>query len=62
MSAWRPYEPSLEAERSAVYERAAVRVLKLPVRRIVRTREEARELFGTGSFLAEGIPFPCELL
>lgn len=29
MSDWRPYEPSLEAERSAVYERAACRVMTL---------------------------------
>lgn len=62
MSDWRPYEPSLEAERSAVYERAAVRVLRLPVRRTVRTREEARELFGAGSEVAEGVPLPMQIV
>lgn len=65
MSDWRPYEPSLEAERSAAYERAALRAMKIGLQRlgrIVRTREEARELFGAGSDLAEGIPLPMQIV
>lgn len=38
MSDWRPYEPSLEAERSAAYERAKLRAIG----GIVITREELR--------------------
>lgn len=38
MSDWRPYEPSLEAERSAVIERAKLRAIG----GIVVTRDELR--------------------
>lgn len=59
MSDWRPYEPSLEAERSAVYERAKGRVAQYGVQRgrrsVLRTREEEGELFSAGLL-------PCELL
>jgi hypothetical protein len=39
---WRPYEPSLEAERSAVYERAARKTLVLE---IVDHNPKSREWF-----------------
>lgn len=61
MSDWRPYEPSLEAERSAVYERAVCRTFRLPSGHAVLTRSEARVLFGSGSELAEG-PLPMHVI
>lgn len=58
MSDWRPYEPSLEAERSAVYERAASRTFRLPSGHAVLTRTEARPLLGSDPVFVRDLPLP----